>query len=491
MFAEIKRLVKHSGIYGLGAIASKTVGFLMIPAYTYFLTPGDYGVLELLDLIVFFATSFAAMGIYGAVFRFYAAYETEKDKQEVIATAFLSTAIGSLVCATALIIWAPAVAKAVLGNAAFADLLRVTALTFFFSNLCEIPLAYWRAREQTTVYVAVTFARTLLGAGLLACSLVVLKWGVRGVVYANFLTSVVSGLTLASVVFRQVPRRLVMTKLAEMLRFGFPLVFSGLASFVLVFSDRIFLRQYGNLEDVGVYALGYKLAMAVTLLVSVPFGMTWAWQQFEVARKENARDMYTKIQLYQLLVTTFVGLAVAVLAKDFLRILTPPSYWHAARIVPLIVLCYILENVRSVILSGVYVQRVTHYLLPIAVVIAGTDLFLNYLLIPRYMAMGAAVATLLAYALNLVLCFWVQQRVYPLRYDYVRNGLVLGLAAVIYLASTLAKLQIAWSILMNLSLLSLFLALSSKLLDRDERNALGRLGLSIAQSLRGVRGPQE
>lgn len=66
----------------------------------------------------------------------------------------------------------------------------------------------------------------------------------------------------------------------------------------------------------------------------------------------------------------FVGLAVAVLAKDALRILTPQIYWTAARAVPVIVLCHVIENVRSVILSGVMVRRVTHYLFPIAALVS-------------------------------------------------------------------------------------------------------------------------
>lgn len=111
--------MKHSGIYGLGVIASKAIGFLMIPVYTRFLVPRDYGILELLDLLVFFATNFAALGIYGAVFRFYAAYDSEDDKKEVISTALFYTAAGSLVVAAGIIIWAPQNRSGRLGESEF------------------------------------------------------------------------------------------------------------------------------------------------------------------------------------------------------------------------------------------------------------------------------------------------------------------------------------------------------------------------------------
>src|SRR5438552_3669356 len=96
---EVRKLVKHSGIYGLGVVATKAVGFLMIPVYTRFLAPHDYGVLELLDLLLFFSSTIASTGIYGAVFRFYAAYEDEREKKEVIAAALFYTAGVSLLAA--------------------------------------------------------------------------------------------------------------------------------------------------------------------------------------------------------------------------------------------------------------------------------------------------------------------------------------------------------------------------------------------------------
>ena len=72
---------------------------------------------------------------------------------------------------------------------------------------------------------------------------------------------------------------------------------------------------------------------------------------------------------------------------------------------PLIVLCYVLEALRSVMLTGILVRRVTHYLVPIAAIVAFTNLILNYTLISRFLAMGAAVATLISYAVLLALTY--------------------------------------------------------------------------------------
>ncbi len=205
---ELARLVKHSGIYGLGTALSKSVGFIMIPVYTRFLTPKDYGILELLDLAVFVSTTFAAMGMYAAVFRFYSAYESDEDKKEVIATAILYSSTASLLVGLVLIYWGFPIAGLLLGNTALGPLVRIVGCTFFFSNVMEVPLAYWRAQGRTTLFVSVGLVRTLTAAMNLVVFLVILKMGIKGALYANLVTNGVWGVTLLGIVLASIPWRI-------------------------------------------------------------------------------------------------------------------------------------------------------------------------------------------------------------------------------------------------------------------------------------------
>ena len=47
---ELKFLLTHSSIYGIGTVVSQIVAFIMLPIYTRYLTPEDYGVVELLSM---------------------------------------------------------------------------------------------------------------------------------------------------------------------------------------------------------------------------------------------------------------------------------------------------------------------------------------------------------------------------------------------------------------------------------------------------------
>jgi len=486
MFKELNRIIKHTGIYGLGIVLSKAVGFLLIPLYTHYLKPADYGVLELLDLIVFLAGNFTGLGIFAAVFRFYAAYETEPDKREVISTAILFNAGVSLLVVALMNVFASPIAVGVFGSSQLAPLVRLVSFTLFFSNLTEIPFAYLRVRERTFHFVLLGLARTLVGATSMVIAVAVLQKGVVGAVYAGVISNALFGVATSIWVLRQVPRRIVPQKLKAMLSYGLPLVPWGLNMYVLTFSDRFFLRHFGTLADVGVYALGYKLAMVVTLLVTSPFSLLWQWHQFELAKHEDAKTIYARIQIYIMLASVFVGLGIALMAKDLLRVISPPSYWSGARIVPLIVMCYVLENVRSVVTSGILVQQATRKLMGISFIVIASNLLLNYLLISRFLAMGAAIATLLSYGLNLGLCYRAAQRVYQVHYEYGRNAIAIGSAVAIYLASQWVDLPLLASTLMNCSFLLLFVLVAVWLLNDEERLMFQKIGLSLASRMRAA-----
>jgi O-antigen/teichoic acid export membrane protein len=484
MNKELTRLVKHSGIYGLGTALSKSVGFIMIPVYTRFLTPKDYGILELLDLALFVSTTFAAMGIYGAIFRFYAAYESEKDKKEVIATALLYSSTASLLVGLALICWGFPIAGVLLGNTSLGPLVRIVGCTFFFSNLTEAPMAYWRAQGRTTLFVCVGLVRTLTAATSLAFFLAILKMGIRGALYANLVTNIVWGVTLSGIVLASVPWRISKEKLTKMLRYGLPTVAWSIAGFILTFSDRLFLRYYASLSEVGVYALGYKLAGIVSIAITAPFSMAWQWQQFELAKRQDAKAIFARVETYLLMVTTLVALGVSVLAKDMLRIMVPETFWPAAYVVPLIAASYLLFNMQYVVISGIYINHVTSRLAIVAAITAGANLALNYLLIPRFHAMGAAVATWLSYAFQLTLSFIAAQITYRVAYEYKRNAMILGSAISIYFLSRFPQLGISASVVFNLALIMLFSGVCYLLLGAEERQMAHQWAHAAGSGLR-------
>lgn len=75
---ESRLLAKHSMIYGLGNLLNRVAALLLLPVYTRFLTPHDYGIKELVGLSTDVIGILLATAISGAIYRFYFEYEDVK-----------------------------------------------------------------------------------------------------------------------------------------------------------------------------------------------------------------------------------------------------------------------------------------------------------------------------------------------------------------------------------------------------------------------------
>ena len=69
--AQLRRLGKHSAIYGLGGLVSRIIAVLLLPVYTRYLSPSDYGTVETLIALATVIGIVLRMGITSAFFRFY------------------------------------------------------------------------------------------------------------------------------------------------------------------------------------------------------------------------------------------------------------------------------------------------------------------------------------------------------------------------------------------------------------------------------------
>jgi len=77
---EKSKVLINSALYTFNSILIKALGFLLLPVYTYFLTPKDYGITNLIAGFTSVASFIVAFSLYSAVTRFYADYKSDRDR---------------------------------------------------------------------------------------------------------------------------------------------------------------------------------------------------------------------------------------------------------------------------------------------------------------------------------------------------------------------------------------------------------------------------
>lgn len=430
----LRSTLRHGLLYGMGTILAKLIGFAMIPLYTRVLSPADYGVLELLSMTTDVIGMVAGLGLSWAVTRYYYAYDAPRERLAVVSSAAMLMVV-LFGAATALALpWTGSLAALVLGDRQYAGLLRLALLAFFLSSFLEIPLAYLRARQASTHVVAVGLARLTLALVLNVVFLVGLGLGVAGVLYSTVIAAAVTAAYLMTRTLRETGLTFSRPIARKLLSYGAPIVAADLGSFVLHYSDRYFLRAYDSLASVGLYSLAYKLAMLLSFFIATPFAQIWAPKVLEIekAEGEGGKPIVRRILSYYNLALVTGALGVALLADDAIRLMAGAEFHAAGRTIPILCLAMLFFGYRQVSYVGAAIRERSDLIAWGTVAGAGVALAANVLLIPRWGAMGAAVATLLAFAADFAVVMTCSERAYSLGFPLRRLLAPVVLAGAIY-----------------------------------------------------------
>ena len=420
MFSVIKSLAKHSVIYGLGDLLSKSIGFILIPVYTHYLSTEEYGTLELLDLTSYIIGLLLAMGIAQSVVRYYYEYDDQKRKNQVISVALLTIWAVSIVVLVVLFYFSGNISNIVFKSPDYSHLFNIIFITMVINLSNEIPTTLLRIQQRSVFFVVISLVRVVINLTLNIVFIVHYSLGVLGILYGGLIANALAGVFLTIYTLRQTGISYSKEVALAMLKYGLPLVGSWLGMFVLNFGDRFLLQRMTTLSDVGIYSLAYKFGMLPNIIILSPFQRIWAPKQFEIVKEPDAKPTYSLVFSYFIFVELFIGLGILVLIRDVITVIADPEYHSAYQYVSLILISYIFYGAYSFTQFGILLKKKTKYLGITALIGAVLNISLNLLLIPRLQVWGAAIATVCSFAFLFICVFPIAQHLYRIPYEYGR-----------------------------------------------------------------------
>lgn len=457
MNADVRQVLKNSAIAGIGNILGKMAAFLMVPVYTRYLTPGEYGIAELLDLTAIIFGLLLGLGFVAATLRFYYEYPSQEDKNAVVSTSLLSSNAIMLAGVLVLVMFARDISVFVFKTPAYQPYVLLSLFNLFLGATIEVPLALLRAQQRMVAFTLVGIARLVSALSLNILLIVFLDWKIWGILYSTLITHATIGGILTVLTLHRVGLHFSSSKFRSMLAYGYPYVPGTIGMFILHFSDRFFLQQYASLAQVGVYSLAYKFGMAVHLLLHSPFWMVWGAKRFEYTRRADGKDAYARVLTYFVFCHLFAGLALSLLAEEILQIVAAAEFQEAAYLIPAIVLSYLVYDTYYLLETGICVEKKTKYLAIILMSTAGINLILNYLLIPRLAAAGAALATLISFTIMSAATYHVSNRLFPIDYQFARVTKMFAVALCLFaIGRAVSPAHLALSIPVKLLLTAAF-----------------------------------
>ncbi|MCK4357517.1 MAG: polysaccharide biosynthesis C-terminal domain-containing protein [Candidatus Cloacimonetes bacterium] len=458
MLQKIKYTLKHTTIYSLGNITTKLIGIILLPLYTKHITVSEYGVLGILESTILILTQVLILGQQHAFLRFHDLEEYKNNRKTTLFTIFIFIVGISIFLNLIGQCFATKLASLFAKPVDFTIYFRLSFYIIALRLINKLFLNALRAKEKSTFYVIGNILKLAIVLGFNIYFVAFAKIGVKGILYSYLIGDAVLFLILfPNMIFEMIPkfnRKILIASLT----FGFPLIFTALAGMLLNQGDRYILKYFVDYREAGLYILGYKIAGVLNMFFIQSFSMSLLPIAYKMYGQKGDKRYYSKMLTYFVFVLFWAGLGLALFGKELIKALAlNPDYWLAYTIVPYIILGYIFSGARSILNLGLYLKKKTKYIAYNTIGAAVLNIVLNFILIPKYEMIGAAVATVISFITLYFVTYFVANRFYKIPYENMKLVKMLILAVVLFFISTLTvNLNILPRILIKVAIIILF-----------------------------------
>lgn len=451
-------VARHALLYGTGSVVGGITRAVLLPVIARTLDTRQYGVLSLLLAATNFLYLVFELGLVAALVRFHHAAETAGERRSLRSLVLIGAPVLDVVLAVPFLLARDLVSRVLFGTPEHGALVAIAVGAAYFGVQFQLLVTHFRADDRSREFALLMAARG-------AISLAVTFWLVfgAGLAVRGFLIGNVVG--PFAVVMLGTPLLLLRTgvdlrdasaRLKELLRFGLPLVPSGLGLWALTYLDAWLLRLFADLDAVGVFGYASELCMPIAVLVT---SVQLAWPPFAFARAthDGGPAEVARVFRHLFVLVTAGALAMSLLRREILALLGASRYLGAVPVLPLLAFATAIYAAARVFETGLQLAGRTQRLPALVLVTTLFNAALNAGLIPLWHAVGAGVAIVITNLLLAGLVLRESQRHFRIPFEVSRLARVLVLAALlVVLGDALSRTSDAWALAGRVVLLGAF-----------------------------------
>ena len=421
MSGYLRRLATTGAAYTAASIISKLIAVALLPLYTRYLTPSDYGAAEVMFSAVVAMSIIIRLGVVEALLRFY--YKEGEDPDKVVSTSFATLFWAGLISVIVLFPFAGQISELLLGEPN-ATLARIAIPGLFVLTLSEYLLTIFRLDERARAFFVVTMLSVLITIPVTVILVVPLDLGAEGLLLGSYGTGL--GVVLGLIFYHRHRLRLLPDRplLKRMMAFGLPTMPAELSLYSLSFIDRILIARTLGLAEAGLYSIAIKMSQGIAVLVR-GFQLAFPPLAYSIQDDDEARRAYSAVVTWFVLIMSFVVSFLWLIAPWIVGLLAAPEFAEAADVVGPVSAGAALYALYMVLLVVLGRTGRTEYNLPATGAGLIANVGLNLLLLPVWGLIGAGVSLVASYLVVVVLMYVFTQRLFPVPYEWLRLARVL------------------------------------------------------------------
>lgn len=383
------KLLQSFSVYIGSTVLNSAIPFFLLPVFTKYLTPEDYGYVSLFTVVNSFLLPLIGFSSIGSVSREYF------NQKEINFSKILGNTIILYLFSIPLLLITLLILSQFSNSFGIPKIILFYGFTFsIFAFLTNAFLAVWQASSKSKGYGLFQISNTLLNATLSLLLVVAFLKGYKGRIIAQVITSLIFGFIAILLIHKFHKIQLVydIKYIKKILRFSLPLIPHSLGAVIISLSDRLFISKMVGLEMTGLYSIGFTIGSIIGF-IEHSFNMAYMPWLFENLNKNNL-----KIKLKIVKITYAYFLLILLLAlflwllSPFLFTLIDSAYAEGQKFVFWIALSFAFSGMYKMVTNYLFFVNKTGILASITFTCAILNMILNYFLIKYVGAIGAAIS---------------------------------------------------------------------------------------------------
>ncbi len=386
------KLIKDIGIYAIGNLGSKLVTFLLVPLYTYYVQPAEYGYYDLSLTAVFLMMPFLSLMLRDGAFRFLIESDDIQRRRSIV-TFVYKTLFRNIIIAAVITVF-------VAYFSSFEYLWSILGLLIAMS-VYEVAIQVIRGLGHTKYFVTAGILSSLMIGVFSILFVVVLEMGILGIFWANIVARIVTILIID--IRLGIFRKYFVYKFndkkinKEILRYCLPLLPGSICWWLVGCSNKLFIEHYLGLDNNGLYAVALKFT---AILETFAFIFYQAWQETALRQyKSPDRDKFFSNILNNYI---FILTIAAIIFATFLKLnyfwLVDTSYRSSVCYIFPLAVSTMFFSLSAFFDMGYQCSKKTLYTLPGVIVASIINVVGNYFLIKEYQVYGIIGSSILTFA---------------------------------------------------------------------------------------------
>ena len=501
---SVNRIVAGSGVILAGTFVGLLLDIIIKGVLTSYLSPTDFGTYSLALTVISITGAVATLGLNEGLPRYIAFFRGRQEEHKVYELIISAILMGLIAGVLAMLV-SPILFQRLAGEGfdmqgKILSIVRIMIFAIPFTILLNLTVAIYRGFDRTNVnmyFYNIIRPLSLLG---FASAAVFLGVSLKGVVFADLL-SMIFTFGMMSVYFIKSPPIKPEWKLKfseptkQLIRYSFPLLISATLLNLMTWTDTIMLGYFKSAEVVGIYNAVYPLVGFLSMIIG-SMGFVYipvTSKLWGANKKESIGPVYQMMTKWCFLLTFPVFALMFIYPEFLLSKIYGAEYASGAMVLRILALGFVTNSYFGFNYHTIMASGDSDFLMKCSVASAGANALLNFMLIPHYGMVGAAVASSVSFAsieVLMTLRTWRKQHMHPFTSMYRKLTLIGAFIVVSMLAARNALLLsgATWEYVAFVVVYFLIVR-RAKVLDQTEIKMIGEIRKTIRYNI-SIRVPQ-